>query len=217
MRRDYISRYQETKCENGKPFFAWRPQVPEIEDEIIDFPTSIYFAENCRALQFRFPEWGKYVVPLCLVASGDGIAMTTKISGHPVSCRIVQINPQFVNALESIFRLGATARVLGQTAARKPNTHVTFVNQFGFQTSMHLIFEHLWPLTHTGFVFEQLYIDNKFRRCLVVPNLVRFTGDLLELLAVRSMKNNGLYGHLKFIIHKDEYGRSSQVNICEPI
>ena len=140
----------------------------EIEGEISDFPTSIYFAEYWRALQLRFPEWGKYVVPLCIVASGDGIAMTTKISGHPVSCRIVQINSQFVNALTSIFRIGATARYMGQTTDKNHLDDV-FLNQFAFHTSMHLIFELLWPLTHTGFVFPKLLIDNKFRKCLMVP------------------------------------------------
>ena len=112
MRRDYISRHEETVFKNLKPFFTWRPKVPENEGDISNFGTSIFFAEYCRALRLRFPEWGKYVVPLCLVASSDGIAMTTKISGHPVSCRIVQINSQFVNALQSILRLGATARFL---------------------------------------------------------------------------------------------------------
>ena len=94
---------------------------------------------------------------------------------------------------------------------------VPFLNQFGFQTSMHLIFEPLWPLCDTGFVFENLLIDRKYRDCLMVPHLVRFTGDLLELYSVRCIRVNGLYGHLKFLLHKDDYGRSSQVNICEPL
>jgi hypothetical protein len=189
--------------------------VPVRDGEISDFTTSVAFAEMCAAVRVRFPSWGDRVVPLCIVASGDGIAMTSKISGHPVSGRIVNMNIQHINSLKAIFRFGATARVFAQSALRKRSVSkgVAVVNQFAFQTSMNLIFEPFWPLTETGFIFPDLLLDGSLQRCLMVPYLVRFTGDLLELYAVRSMRINGLYGHLKFLLHKDDYGNSSQVRV----
>ena len=201
---------QGTCTDSGDPFFIWEP-VKAKKGDIDHYCTSPEFLKLCNSVTRDHGTEDVPAFPYATRVSSDGVAMTPKISVVPVYGKCMNASVEFQKKPENGFSYGITAP-FHRSVLEASDYDQSKVSRLIFQQSMSIIFEQFFDLQDTGFYVYNLIVVRDGEKVVIpkakiVPVLVRYPADLVELWSLLGVVPKGNFSNIKLIAHKDTFHR----------
>ena len=214
VRREFITRNQDKKGPiNNGSFFQWEPQYKTTRNGgrlIKGFVSANRFHAVCDDLDRRFPHYKGRVFPFCAGLWHDGVAMTFRLSAHPVLLFMLNICDEFLQCDINKIRMGTTCPALNKRFWPKGAGNLnSFKNltSYALHQSLDLIMEQFWLLNRTGFVVKNFRKDSGeyLPEALIVTYLPLVNVDLEQAWKDQGVRACGTRSHLTLLATRDDF------------